>query len=575
MNSKMIFTVFAFIGLAFGMSQAPQPVTESSYIIQGSSLADVRALVVRQGGEITHELGVIRAVGATLTPAQVKALRAHAGIQRVYDNGAVEVAGKPVKNDDSGSGRGNSDVLETHYPTQAGAKDVHGMGFDGSGVTIAVLDTGLWKHEGIRYNSVGGERIKAVYNAITDSVPVSPLSGDDPGGHGTHVASIAVSSRVTAEGNYNGVAPGASLVSVQAFDEHGLGSYANVIRAIDWVVANKEVHGIRVLNLSFSAEPRSYYWDDPINQAVMAAWQQDIVVVAAAGNRGPAPMTIGVPGNVPYVITVGAVTDNYTPYDYRDDELASFSSTGPTVEGFVKPEVLAPGGHVLGLMDPTSTLAKEHPNFYVDQRYYFEMSGTSQASAVVSGVAALILQADPTLSADDVKCRIMSAGRVAMAGKGGNKSLAYSVYQQGAGMVDVKTAIANQARDCANGGLDIAADIAGTKHFGGPANQQDDGSYYLRGNLDSRETGYVWDGSYTDSSGYLWTKGYLWTDGYLWTNSYLWTDSEVGLNGYLWTDGYLWTNGYLWTDGYLWSNGYLWTNALTEMASMSSWVEQE
>jgi serine protease AprX len=310
MKGKVIFTVLAVVGLAFGISQAPAPTT-SSYIVQGNSIADVKALVSAQGGEITHELGVIAAVAANLTAAQLTELRADDAIRRIYDNGAVEVAGKPVKDDGGNPGGGNSDVLETHYPTQAGAKDVHGMGVDGSGVTIAVLDTGLWKHEGIRYNSVGGERIKAVYDAITNTVPNSPVSGSDPGGHGTHVASIAVSSRVTAEGNYNGVAPGASLVSVQAFDEHGQGSYANVIRAIDWVVANKDVHGIRVLNLSFSAEPRSYYWDDPINQAVMAAWQQDIVVVAAAGNRGPAPMTIGVPGNVPYVITVGAVTDNY------------------------------------------------------------------------------------------------------------------------------------------------------------------------------------------------------------------------------------------------------------------------
>ncbi len=93
----------------------------------------------------------------------------------------------------------------------------------------------------------------------------------------------------------------AHLVSVQAFDAYGQGSYADVIRAVDWVITNRNrnKHKIRVLNLSFSAEARSHYWHDPINQAVMTAWQNEIFVVAAAGNRGPNPITIGVPNNAP------------------------------------------------------------------------------------------------------------------------------------------------------------------------------------------------------------------------------------------------------------------------------------
>ena len=160
------------------------------------------------------------------------------------------------------------------------------MGYTGAGVGIAVLDTGLWKHDGIRYDPAGGTRLKALYNAMTDTESKSPMSGDDPGGHGTHVASIAVSSLATADGVYNGIAPGANLISVQAFDETGHGTYADVVRAIDWIVANKAKHKIRVLNLSFSAPVRTHYWDDPINQAVMVAWQHEIFVVAAAGNAG-------------------------------------------------------------------------------------------------------------------------------------------------------------------------------------------------------------------------------------------------------------------------------------------------
>ena len=126
---------------------------------------------------------------------------------------------------------------------------------------------------------------------------------------------------------------------------------------MEWIIANRETYDIRVLNLSLSAPAQSHYWDDPLNQAVMAAWEAGIVVVASAGNLGPDPMTIGVPGNIPYVITVGAMTDSYTPNDFTDDKLASFSSAGPTHEGFVKPEIVAPGGHLRAYVGRKTKLA--------------------------------------------------------------------------------------------------------------------------------------------------------------------------------------------------------------------------
>ena len=96
-------------------------------------------------------------------------------------------------------------------------------------------------------------------------------------------------------------------------------------------------------------------------------------------------MTIGVPGNVPYVITVGAMTDAVSPADPSDDTLASFSSAGPTVEGFVKPDLVAPGGHMLSLMEKTDTLPLLYPEFH-DGNIYFTMSGTSQAAGVVDNL---------------------------------------------------------------------------------------------------------------------------------------------------------------------------------------------
>ena len=320
---------------------------------------------------------------------------------------------------------------------------LHTEGVDGSGVTMAVIDTGLWwGRSALEKNSLGQDRILARYDAIADEVlvPTPNISTNDESGHGSHIASVALHSKQSS-GRFIGIAPGADLISIKAFGADGFGTYLDVIRALDWVVSYQHTYGIRVLNLSFSAPPQSYYWDDPINQAVMAAWQAGIVVVTSAGNSGPEPMTIGVPGNVPYVITVGAMTDNYSPEDPSDDMMTYWSSAGPTNEAFVKPEVVAPGGHLSGYMPSDGLLPNQHPDFY-DRDSTSTMSGTSQAAAVVSGIVALLLQDEPWLTPDDVKCRLMASTVVGIYGKGPNSGdLRYSPFQQGAGRVDAYDAV--------------------------------------------------------------------------------------------------------------------------------------
>src|SRR5262249_47215958 len=160
------------------------------------------------------------------------------------------------------------------------------------------------------------------------------------------------------------------------------------------------------------------------------------VVVVSAGNSGPLPQTVGVPGNVPYVITVGAMTDNFSN-NGKDDRLASFSSTGPTFEGFVKPDLVAPGGHLWGFMAAYDRIPVNHPTF-MNAGDFFTMSGTSQAAAVVSGVAALVLSNNHGLTPDQVKCRIIASGKPAVDANG---QLAYSVLQQGTGLVDAQAAV--------------------------------------------------------------------------------------------------------------------------------------
>lgn len=437
------------------------------------------------------------------------------------------------------------------YPSLAGAEPLHSQGVNGLLTTVAVLDTGYWKHPALDTTLLGLNRVLAQYDAFSgrNDSSTSGLLGltslgttadTDASGHGTHITGIMLNTQRSVDGRYFGIAPNANLVSVRAFDADGRGTYASVIRGIDWIVKNKDAHRIRVLNLSFGATPRSYYWDDPLNRAVMKAWKAGIVVVASAGNGGPTAQTITVPGNVPYIITVGAMTDNYTPADPSDDRLASFSAAGPTYEGFVKPEVVAPGGHIWSLMSTQVRIAQEHPTYQNDGDY-FTMSGTSQAAAVVSGVVALLLQAEPGLTPDQVKCKLMASARRAVDPMG---QYAYSVFQQGAGLINAYDARYETRRDCANRGMDIQKDLDGTEHYRGPAQQSADGAYYLT--TDPNES---------------WDQGYAWDQGYLWRKSV--EDEET------WSEGYLWRKS---AEDEPWDAG---STSDTSSMSINQWVHQE
>jgi len=373
-------------------------------------------------------------------------------------------------------GYANNDE-NTYFPSVVGADSLHQHGITGRGVTVAIIDSGLWEHEALVNDTRGKNRLVARYDAIAD---VSNETAFDESGHGTHMASVlAHSGQVTDDGvstgSFKGIAPDANLVAVKAFDIEGHGDFLDLVRAIQFVVDHRDTYNIKVLNLSFAARPRWIYWLDPINQAIMRAWAAGITVVAAAGNEGPDSMTIGSPGNLPYVITVGAVTDSWTIHTRDDDYIPDFSSRGPTPDAHIKPDIVAPGGHMTGLIRPGSTLTQEHPDYYLKSGE-FVMTGSSQASALVSGIAALLLQLEPDLSPDDIKCKLTSSAELAINSDG---LLAYSPFQQGSGYVSATRAITLGQRGCGNAGLDIQKDIEGVEHFHGPAIVRDDGTTSL------------------------------------------------------------------------------------------------
>jgi serine protease AprX len=555
--------------------------TLQPYIIQAATSLAARREIQRVGASPGKELRIIGAVATELTSSQLDRLNAR-GSARAYPDRQVgsetkildlatplletAVASETTFNPlvDGGPLNASPSSYVTNYPVQVGATQLQQSGINGKNVTIAVLDTGIWTGGGQNFAS----RILASVDIVAGgSQPVT----SDLYGHGTHIASIAAGGATTLMGSAFGVAPNANLVIVRAFDANGAGSYSNVIAGLNWIVTNQKKYKIRVVNLSFGAPPQSNYWNDPLDQAVMAVWQAGIVVVASAGNSGPAPMTIGVPANVPYIITVGAMTDNFTPSNTTDDKLASFSSTGPTYEGFVKPELVAPGGHMVGSLWYKSYLASIAISPMTSNESLFVMSGTSQAAALTTGVVALMLQANPNLTPDQVKCHLIASAQPALNSSG---VPAYSIFQQGAGLVNAPNAVYSTANGCANQGLNVAADLAGTQHFGGPANETADGTYYLM-NMDSSTygnpisgAGYTWDQTYTGTQGYSWTQSYAWSNGYAWTQGYAWSQ------GYAWTQGYAWSQGYAWTQSVPWSGGAA-AASVASPASIDDWVPNE
>ncbi len=385
---------------------------------------------------------------------------------------------------------------QLHQPTDSSRKPI-----TGEGITVAVLDTGVYFNEEVR--GILGNQVSRLFVGQADFVNTQcDLGGvqfadhcfqdasnsKDGHGHGTHVAGTIWSHFIDAtSGVMMGIAPQAQILSVRTLDHRGMGSYADTIKGIQYVVKNKEQFRIRVLNLSISALAVVPYFVDPMNRAVERAWASGISVVVAAGNEGSKSETITVPGNDPYVITVGALDSARTPGFWEGDTLPQWSSTGPTMDGFVKPDVLAPGAQIVSFMHSSATLAKQHPD-YVATPSLFRMNGTSMATAVTSGVVALMLEANPTLTPDQVKFRLAYSARPALTGE---EYPVYNLLQQGMGRIWAPTAVFGEfpAEDRANQGMDIRADLAHgweddielSYHYQGGIQRvrSDDGSIYL------------------------------------------------------------------------------------------------
>ncbi|WP_307179974.1 S8 family peptidase [Streptomyces africanus] len=288
---------------------------------------------------------------------------------------------------------------------QIGAPKAWAAGYDGKGVKIAVLDTGVdATHPDLKGQVIGAKNFTT-----------SPDTSDKVG-HGTHVASIAAGTGAKSGGKYKGVAPGAKIINGKVLDDGGFGSDSEVLAGIEWAAAE----GADVVNMSLGGGDTPAI--DPLEAAVnKLSEEKGILFAIAAGNEGDfGEQTIGSPGSAAAALTVGAVDDK--------DVLADFSSRGPGLDGALKPDVTAPGVDITAASAPGNQIAQE-----VGEKPagYMTISGTSMATPHVAGAAAILKQQHPEWKYPELK------GALTGSTKGGT----YTPFQQGSGRIQVDKAI--------------------------------------------------------------------------------------------------------------------------------------
>ncbi|MGH8029652.1 MAG: S8 family serine peptidase [Arenimonas sp.] len=365
--------------------------------------------------------------GAILTSAQVKQVAAWPGVESIYWNAPLE-------------------LLNYEAGEITGGHIVHDqLGITGAGVTIAVIDSGIdATHPDLPMPGKVVQNVKIIGDldlvgttVFQENVP----NTDTSSGHGTHVAGIAGGTGEASIGDarrsryYAGIAPGSKLVGL------GTGEGINILFALegfDYALANQQRYGIDVITNSWGTSESVYDPNSPVNRASFEAYRRGMVVAFAAGNDGPGDDTINPYALVPWVISVGSGT--------KTGDLSDFSSRGVAGDPYKHVDLVAPGSDICSTRAPLTALGALGPVINADYpaytHYYTCMSGTSMATPFVAGVAALLLEANPALSPDQVES-ILAQTAKPMAG--------YQYHQVGAGYIDVLRAV------------DLASSTTGTR----------------------------------------------------------------------------------------------------------------
>jgi serine protease AprX len=520
----------ALAGTSLAGAPAASASQSETVIVTATGLLSPVAAVLSVGGTILTQYHIINGVEASISTLEEPVLAALPGIT--------------VTPDLSVSVQSTTESTGPHTPSDAflqetGATQLAAQGDTGQGVTVAVLDTGIDNLPDFSGRLIGGVDLTSAGNPYQDSY-----------GHGTFVAGLIAGSGASSNGQYQGEAPGASLVSIKVAGADGTSHLGTLISGLQWAVDNRSSYGIKVLNISLGFPAGTSTVNNPLDQAVEAVWNAGIAVVAAAGNAGPFNGTILSPGDDPLVITAGALDDMATSSP-SDDEMTSFSSAGPTSpDGWAKPDLVTSGRSVVSLAAPGSTVYNAYPGARIGPAN-FVGSGTSFSAAITSGAAALVLAANPGLTPNQVKARLLGSTGPGPVG---------NPFVDGHGALNALAA-------ATSGPMDLSQSAAGLQPVrngatvslspSGPANTWNTALW--SGITVAPQASWAFDGSTWSGSDWNgWSLvGRAWNDGG-WNNG--------GWNGASW-DGSNWA-GAAW-DGTAWS-GSAWSGSAWDSSSWSS-----
>ncbi len=390
--------------------------TRIAVIVQKATPGDeAEALVRSLGGEVVRSWSIIPAFLANLSADAIRQL-AQSGLVRwiSWDS--------PMVKQDSGAPDTVSLIgaYLNAYTSTIGATTAWNYGIKGKGIAVAVVDSGITPKVDFLANTVSlstSTRVKAnltFANTLVTYVSRVNTTTSDLFGHGTHIAGIIGSNGASSGGLFMGVAPEVNLINLRVADYNGRAFESDMVDALQWIYEHHREYNIRVVNVSMNSATAQSYHTSPLDAALEILWFNGIVVIVSAGNNGGVQINGIVPGilyppaNDPFVITVGASDDMGTPYTW-DDILTPFSAYGVTEDGFWKPELVAPGAHIINLLASTDcTIAVQHPEALYSKQF-LRLSGTSMAAGVASGAVALLLQARPDLNPDQVKWALMNS----------------------------------------------------------------------------------------------------------------------------------------------------------------------
>jgi serine protease AprX len=425
----------AFIAISTLLAASPQSQSAASeaadrvsVIVQGwgNGSGDVAEAVQRVGGRVTLDLPLIDGVSARVPSDALDELRADTSVWQVSRDGKVGF---------EQTSPGHADTPQ-RVQRVVRSNDLWAQGITGRGVTVALLDTGVYAaHPDLAGRVIHCEDFS--HEAGTEA------HCQDTFGHGTFMAGLIAGNGASSNGHFTGAAPEANIVSIKLAGFDGATDVSHVLAGIQWVVAHKNEYGIKVMNLSLGSDSSQSYKLSPLNFAVQKAWKAGIAVVVSAGNSGSDARTILKPADDPYVITVGASNDEGT-MTVNDDQVPVFSSRGPTKsDGLAKPDIVAPGVHTVSLRSPGSAIDQQFGSTAVVDDMYFRGTGTSMSAATVTGVVAQMIQAQPSVIPDRIKYRLMNTTR---------RIVDTDKYAAGTGLIDAYAAARSTSSGLANQG---------------------------------------------------------------------------------------------------------------------------